>query len=137
VLQHDELLEIIDQALEDGWRKIDAGALRIVLVDDRDVGAKLPEELRIVIVDALVALEAGWRRHHDAGGAGDHRLVRETPRVLQPGVADADDHLAISRPRHDTLHDGERLLGRELVRFAHHAEQGEAVHTAGEIEIGE
>ena len=93
VLQHDELPEVVDQALEHRRREIDARGLRIVLVDDGDVRPERLEELRIVIVDAVIALEPGRRRHHHARGARDHDLVRQAPDVLEPGVTDAHDDL--------------------------------------------
>ena len=52
-------------------------------------------------------------------------------------MTDADDHLAITSARNHALYHIDRFVGRELVRLAHHAEQGEAMHTAANVEIGQ
>ena len=101
-------------------------------------GPERLEDLGIVIVDAVVALEPWRRRHHDAGGARDHDLVRQPPHVLEAGMAHAHDHLAVAGARPITrFTTDERLVGGELVRLAHHAEQGEAMDAAAQIEVGQ
>ena len=59
------------------------------------------------------------------------------PHVLEAGMAHADDHLAVAGAADHALHHLDRLVGGELVRLAHHAEQREAMHAASQIEIGE
>ncbi len=63
--------------------------------------------------------------------------MREPPDILQAGVTDAHDHLAVTRAADHTLHHVDRFLGRELVRLAHHAEQGETMDAAAQIKIGQ
>ena len=114
MLQHDELLEVVDQALEHRRREIDARGLRIVLVDDGNVRPERLEELGIVVVDAVVALQPGRRRHHHAGGARDHDLVRQAPHVLEAGVADAHDHLPALGAADHAIHHRQQFVGVSL-----------------------
>ena len=52
-------------------------------------------------------------------------------------MAHTHDHLAIAGARDHALDHVDRLFGRKLVRLAHHAEQGEAMNTAADVEIGQ
>ena len=64
-------------------------------------------------------------------------LVAQPPHVLEAGMADADDHLAVAGAADHALHHLDRFVGGELVRLAHHAEQREAMNAAADVEIGQ
>jgi hypothetical protein len=59
------------------------------------------------------------------------------PNVPDACVADADDHLPIASAGDHTLNYIDRLLRRELVCLAHHAEQSESMHATPQIKIGQ
>src|SRR3546814_18466751 len=70
-------------------RNRNAGGLRIVLVDQRDLGAERLADLLEIAEHLRLGVEACHRRHHDAGRAPDRKSVVEGKSVsvrVDPGV---------------------------------------------------
>src|SRR5690606_17482278 len=91
------------------------------------------------IADHLIVGAQPWRRcDHDARGAVIHYLARQFPHRGERWRADTDDH-RYPIPRFAQHPERERfgLGGGELVRLAHHAEDGDAVDAALDVEVDE
>ena len=135
MLEDLDLAQIVDQAVEQADREMDAGRLRIVLEDQRHVLADRLAELMQVALDLLVGREPGGRRHHDRGRTQRHGIAGQRRERREPGAADADHHRHLARDLAERRLDHQaRLVVGELVRLAHHAEDGDAVDAGVDVE---
>jgi hypothetical protein len=114
---------------------MDPGRLRVVLQDHRHGLADRLADLMEVALDLLIGGEAGGRRDHDPSRAHRHGIAGELCDVREPGCADADNNGKLARDLlQRSLDDQARFVMGELLRLAHHAEHGDAVHAGIDIE---
>ena len=136
VLQHDDLRVAGEDRLQRRHREVDAEHERKVLQHDRHVRPQRGADRCEIAGQLLLRLEARLRRHHDTRGAGCHGFMRQRDHRRHARIADADDdgNAAGDAVEHH-LHEGGAFLRRQLLRLAHHAENGEAGGAVAEIEV--
>ena len=136
MLEHHDAGMRIDDLEEALGRDVRLRGLRIVLVNHRNFLAQRRDHVGEVGHDLRFRLEAGQRRDHDAAGTGVHGDLAELDEVCGARVRHADDH---RHPAVDPAQEITRELGRflvaELLGLAHHAEHGQAVNAALQIEL--
>ncbi len=124
VLEHHAGWIVVDDALDDLGRHDDAEQQRVILNDERDVGADGGDGLRVVVDDLVVCAEAWRRGNHDAGRTAFHHAAGERPHGCEARGGNAYDHRN-SGSADDLVGDREGFGGIELRSFAHDAEDGE------------
>ena len=111
---------------------------RVVLHAERHVLAQRLGGHLVVGHRLVVGPHGSPRPDHHAGGTQVHHAPRELAHGGEARRGDAHDHRHPAvHAREHPLHVGTRLVGRELGRFAHHAQDGEAGHAAVEVEVRE
>jgi len=103
--------------------------LGIVLVDHRNLLAQRRDHVGEVGDDLCFRFQAGEGGNHDAAGASIHRNLPELDEVCGARVRHADDngHAAVDAAQ-EMARELSRLLIAELLRFAHHPENRQALH---------
>jgi hypothetical protein len=110
--------------------------LGIVLVDYRNLLAQPRDHVGEVSDDLCFRLQAGERGDHDAAGTGIPRNLAELDEVCRARVRHPDDngHAAVGAAQ-EMARELSRLLIAELLRFAHHPENRQALHATLQIEF--
>jgi len=110
--------------------------LGIVLVDHRNLLAQRRDHVGEVGDDLCFRFQAGEGGNHDAAGASIHRNLAELDEVCGARVRHADDngHAAVDAAQ-EMARELSRLLIAELLRFAHHPENRQALHATLQIEF--
>ncbi len=136
VLEHHDARMRVDDLEEASGRDVGLGRLRVVLVDHRNFFAQRRDDVGEVGDDLGFRLQAGQRRDHDAAGASVHRDLAELDEVRSAriGYADDDRHAAADAAQEMASELG-RFLVAELLGLAHHAEHGQALDAALQIEF--
>ena len=134
VLEHDATGQRLDDAEDHFRRDLHAGGERIILQHERRRAQRLGDAVEIA-EDLVVGAQMAGRRDHDARGAGVHRDGRKRLYRRQSRRRDADNHLRAARAGDRAADESARFLLGQFRRFAHDAENGEAVRAALEVEI--
>jgi len=108
----------------------------MILQHPRRLRAERLGDVFEVVDDLLVAAQAAGGRDHHARGAEVHHACGEFLHRGKPRRRDADHHgHAAAHAIEHALDEAARLVGRELGRFAHDAEQRETRGAALEVEV--
>jgi hypothetical protein len=110
------------------------GRERVILDHEGHVRADGFHRIGVIRDDLVVGLQGGGRRDHDAGGARIHHLGGQARHGGKARGRHADDHGNASRHRGDHLAgESQRLIRRQLGRFAHNAENRQPGGTGFQI----
>ena len=135
VLEHHAGRIVHDDPADHRRRHDDGERQRIVLEHEGHILADRLGCLAEIGDDLLVGSQRRRRRDHDRRGPCPHGGSRQAAHRREARRRDADNHRQILGALHDPRHHIQRLGRIELLRFAHDAEDGQAIDAAACVEI--
>ena len=135
MLEHHDLREEVDDALDRRRREVDVGGLRVVLQNDRNAGSQLAAQHAEIVDDLLVGTQPRDRRHHDAGCAFIHDKVGKLHQRIDARITHPHHDRHIAGPRQHSAGDRPALILRKLRGLSHHAKDRDALDTASDVRV--